>query len=178
MKKVRPGGKSPSAQELAEKINMADHPMISAYLAGPALLRDAVAAMSKEQLLARPIAGKWSTQEVVCHLADTEQLYVHRMKRVIAEEHPTLFALDPDIYVARMACARREVNEELQLVEVTRQQMGRILQCLGPADFARRGIHSEDGPLSLETLLERIVAHLPHHVRFIREKRKALGLID
>jgi hypothetical protein len=49
---------------------------------------------------------------------------------------------------------------------------------LEPADFARRGIHSEDGPLSLETLLERIVAHLPHHVRFIHEKRKALGLVD
>lgn len=157
---------------------MADHPMISAYFAGPALLRGAVAGMSREQLLARPIAGKWSTQEVVCHLADTEQLYVHRMKRVIAEEHPTLFALDPDLYIARMACAQREVDEELRLVEVTRQQMGRILQCLQPADFTRRGIHSEDGPMTLETLLERIVRHLPHHVRFIHEKRKALGLTD
>ncbi len=157
---------------------MVDHPMVSAYFAGPALLRAAVSGMSREQLLARPIAGKWSTQEVVCHLADTEQLYVHRMKRVIAEEDPTLFALDPDLYIARMACAQREVDEELQLVEVTRQQMGRILQCLQPANFARRGIHSEDGPLSLDTLLERIVGHLPHHVRFIHEKRKALGLVD
>jgi hypothetical protein len=36
------------------------------------------------------------------------------------------------------------------------------------------GTHSEAGPLSLETLLERIGNHVPHHVQFIDEKRKAL----
>jgi hypothetical protein len=44
--------------------------LIKQYLAGPDLLRRAIAGMEKEQLLARPIPGKWSTQEVVCHLAD------------------------------------------------------------------------------------------------------------
>jgi hypothetical protein len=31
--------------------------------------------MTREQLLARPVPGKWSTQEVVCHLADYEPIY-------------------------------------------------------------------------------------------------------
>ncbi|HSQ55470.1 MAG TPA: DinB family protein, partial [Gemmata sp.] len=39
-------------------------------LAGPAELRKAVAGMNREQLIARPIAGRWSTLEVVCHIAD------------------------------------------------------------------------------------------------------------
>ena len=35
--------------------------LIDDYLAGPQLLRQAVAGMSPEQLLARPVRGKWST---------------------------------------------------------------------------------------------------------------------
>lgn len=157
---------------------MSINALIDQYLAGPALLRQAVAGMNREQLLARPIAGRWSTQEVVCHLADADHLYVHRMKRVIAEEEPTLFTLDPDLHTPRMACEQRDVDEELQLIEIGRRQMARILQSLQPEDFSRRGIHSTDGPLTLAVLLERVVGHVPHHVAYIREKRKALGMAD
>jgi hypothetical protein len=44
--------------------------LIEEYLAGPGLQRCAIAGMTRDQLLARSIPGKWSTQEVVCHLAD------------------------------------------------------------------------------------------------------------
>ena len=44
--------------------------MITDYLAGPQVLRQAVAGMTQEELDARPILGKWSTREVVCHIAD------------------------------------------------------------------------------------------------------------
>ena len=78
---------------------------IEEYLAGPKLLRDAIAGMSKEQLDARPVPGKWSTREVVCHIADFEPIYADRMKRVIAEHEPTLFGGDPDVFAARLAYA-------------------------------------------------------------------------
>jgi len=64
----------------------------------------------------------------------------------------------------------------LQLVEICRRHMTRILRTLTDADLARRGIHSEAGPLTLEQLLERVTRHLEHHVPFIEEKRRALGL--
>ena len=35
--------------------------------------------------------------------------------------------------------------------------------------------HSTDGPLTLETLLQHITNHIPHHVTFIAEKRAALA---
>ena len=54
--------------------------------------------------------------------------------------------------------------------------MAEILRELKSEDFQRMGNHSEAGPLSLETLLERIIGHVPHHVRFIEEKRKVLGV--
>ena len=65
-------------------------PMIDKYLAGVTTLREAVAGLSRQQLLARPIEGKWSTLEVVCHLADFDPILADRMKRVIALERPPL----------------------------------------------------------------------------------------
>jgi uncharacterized damage-inducible protein DinB len=149
--------------------------LIEQYLAGPDLLRRAIAGMKKEQLLARPIPGKWSTQEVVCHLADYEPIYADRMKRVIALEEPELLKGDPQLFAARLAYDHRDMEEELAIIEWTRKQMVRILRTLTPADFQRRGGHSRDGARTLEVLLQRITAHVPHHIRFIEEKRRAMA---
>jgi len=145
------------------------------YLAGPQLLRQAVAGMSREQLLTRPIPGKWSTLEVICHLADFEIVGADRIKRVIAENEPTLFGGDENVFAARLAYHERDADEELLLIETIRKQVARILRTLKPEDFQRRGIHSEAGPLTLEGFVQRSIKHIPHHVRFIDEKRKALA---
>ena len=153
---------------------MSHDALIEQYLAGPGLLRRAVAGMTMDQLLARPIPGKWSTQEVVCHLADYEPIYADRMKRVIALPEPELLKGDPGLFAARLAYDQRDVEEELALIEITRKQMARILRGLKPEDFQRKGGHSRDGMLTLEELLKRITGHIPHHVRFIEEKKRAL----
>jgi uncharacterized damage-inducible protein DinB len=146
------------------------------YARGPDLLRQAVAGMTREQLLARPIPGKWSSLEVVCHISDFEIVYADRLKSVIAEHEPKLPGRDEAAFAARLAYEHRDLAEELSLVELCREQVARVLRTLTDADLARRGIHTEAGPLTLEQLLHRIIDHLPHHVRFIHEKRKALGV--
>jgi hypothetical protein len=170
----------------AGQISTEDHPMngvalvalIEQYLAGPGLLRGAVTEMTREQLLATPIAGKWSTQEVVCHVADYEPIYADRMKRVIALEEPELLKGDPGLFAAHLAYEHRDVSEELALIELTRKQMARILRALKPEDFQRRGNHSRDGALTLENLLQRITLHIPHHVQFIEDKKRAMGIAE
>jgi uncharacterized damage-inducible protein DinB len=150
--------------------------LLEQYAAGPKLLRESVAGMTRDQLRARPVAGKWSALEVVCHISDFEPIYADRMKRVVAEETPLLLSGDPDKFAAKLAYTERDIDEELTLVDVVRKQVVRILSRLSPGDFARTGRHSEDGPIALETLLQRITNHIPHHVKFIEEKRRALGL--
>jgi hypothetical protein len=151
-------------------------PWIDRYSGGTDLLKQAVAGLTAEQLAARPVAGKWSTLEVVGHLADFEVIGVDRLAAVIAETDPPLPGRDEQQFIARLAYDRRDFAEQLQLVELCRRHMTRILRTLTDADFARRGIHSEAGPLTLEQLLERVTRHLEHHVPFIEEKRRALGL--
>jgi len=150
--------------------------LIDQYLDGTETVAAAVAGMSAEQLNAKPIPGKWSTSQVVCHIADFEPIYADRMKRVIAERCPTFFGGDPDTFAAGLAYERRPIAAELELIAVVRKQMATILRELKASDFQRTGNHSEAGTLTLETLLQRISDHIPHHVQFIAEKRNALGM--
>ena len=150
--------------------------LIDDYLAGPALVRQAVKGMNSEQLRARPIPGMWSTLEVVCHLVDFDPIYADRMKRVIAEDNPVLVGADEKRFAAALAYHERDLDEELSILEHTRRQFARILRALPPDVLQRRGQHSERGPVTLEQLLTTIIGHIPHHARFIHDKRKALGL--
>src|SRR5262249_1489901 len=152
--------------------------LTNGYVAGVEMLRKSVAGMTRERLLARPVAGKLSTLEVVCHLADFEPIYADRMKRVIAEERPTLLGADQNRFAAALAYQDRAIEEELAIIEQTRRQMARILRTLPAEALTRVGVHNERGPRTLEQLLTGAIDHLPHHVKFIHEKRRALGLTD
>lgn len=150
--------------------------LIAAYLDGPIQLRRVVADLNQQQLEAWPIAGKWSTLEVICHLVDSEQAWCHRMKRVIAEENPLLIGYDESRFTAALFYHEQRREEELALVEGMRRQLARILKSLPESAWARTCVHSERGLMTLEEMLEAEVEHIPHHIRHINDKREALGL--
>ncbi|HYV35162.1 MAG TPA: DinB family protein [Gemmataceae bacterium] len=150
--------------------------MIDAYLAGPKTLRQAVRGLTREQQTARPVAGKWSTLEVVCHLTDFDPIMADRMKRIIAEDKPQLLGANEVKFAAALAYHQRDMEEELAIIDNTRRQMARILRTLPQETLSRTGIHNERGPLTLEQMLASATNHITHHVQFIDEKRKALGV--
>ena len=151
-------------------------PLIDTYIAGPRQLRQAVAGMTRDQLVARPVAGRWSTLEVVCHLVDSEQAWCHRMKRVIVEDRPLLIGYDETRFTAGLPYHEADLEHELALLEGMRQQMARILRGLPEAAWSRTGVHNERGLMTLEEMLQAESDHVPHHLAQILEKRKALGL--
>jgi hypothetical protein len=156
----------PTAAELAD-----------AYLKGAADLRAAVAGMTREQLTARPVAGRWSTLEVICHIADFEPVLAERMKRIIAlGDTPLLLAADENQFARALRYHDRDAEEELTLVEVTRRQMARIIRGLTAEQLQAAGVHNKKGLITLEKAIQTAISHIPHHLPFIAEKRKALGI--
>lgn len=148
------------------------------YLKGAADLRAAVKGMTREQLLARPVAGKWSTLEVVCHIADFDPVLTDRMKRILAlhADVPLLLAADENLFVKELKYHDRDVEEELALIDATRKQMARIIRALAPEQFQLQGNHNKKGLMPLEKVIQMAINHIPSHLKFIDEKRKALGL--
>jgi uncharacterized damage-inducible protein DinB len=148
----------------------------AAYRKGVDDLKAAVAGMTREQLLARPVAGKWSTLEVVAHLADFEPIIVDRMKRIIALPDAKLLAADENLFVKELHYQSRDLHEELALIAATRAAMARIIEQLTPEQLQRTGEHSIKGTVTLEKVIQGAINHINSHLPFIVDKRKALGL--
>ena len=110
--------------------------LIDSYLDGSKILRQAVAGMSREQLVSRPVPGKWSTLEVVCHLVDSDQAWIHRMKRVIAEDRPLLIGYDESRFARALSYQERDLEEELAIFEQSRRQLARILRTLPASSWS------------------------------------------
>jgi anti-anti-sigma regulatory factor len=148
--------------------------LIVKYEQGPGLLRDSLSGLSSIQLRTPAPPGVWSTLQVVCHISDFELVYADRMKRVIAEDCPTLFGGDPDVFAEKLAYSQRDIEEELDVIRSVRGSTSRFLKTLAAADFERTGQHSTDGPLTLMTLLQRIAGHIPHHAQIIEGKKETI----
>jgi hypothetical protein len=147
------------------------------YLKGAADLRAAVRGMTREQLVARPVAGKWSTLEVVCHISDFEPVLVDRMKRILAaKEPPLLLALDENHLAEALHYHDRDAEEELALIEATRKSMARVIRKLTAEQLQAQGVHSLRGLLTLERIIQLATNHIPHHLPFIAAKKQALGI--
>ncbi len=150
--------------------------LIARYLAGTALLRDAIARMTPAQLAAHPIPGKMSSQEVVCHVVDADQFMADRMKRTIATDRPLLMGVDGITYLEALKYAERDLDLDLRLLQVTREQMAADLRRLDASAWERDAVHSEIGLITLRRTLLHTIRHLESHVAAIQEKREALGL--
>jgi uncharacterized damage-inducible protein DinB len=148
--------------------------LIAAYEHGLQELRAAVSGMTSDDLHGRPIPGKWSTLEVVCHIADCEQFFADRMKRTMAMDRPLLMGADGFHYPDALGYQQHELEEELRLIEVARQQMARVLRLASQDAWDRTAVHSESGLVTLRQLVLRAAEHLRHHLKFIEEKKATI----
>src|SRR3954469_15176374 len=120
-------GPDPIAAAQRDDGSLSTGDLIAAYESGPRQLRDAIGGLSPGGLRARPVEGRWSTLEVVCHLADCEQFFADRMKRTIATDRPLLLGAEGSRYHGPLRYHDRDVAEEIELFAVTRRQLCRIL---------------------------------------------------
>src|SRR5205823_7674711 len=116
------------------------------------------------------------TLEVLCHLADCEPFFADRMKRTIAMDRPLLIGADGFRYPGPLRYHDRDVEEEIELIRMTRGQMARILRLVPEEAWGRTAVHSETGLVTLRQVVLHAVRHQEHHLGFVAEKRRALGV--
>jgi len=163
------------AMMLGDDGSIGNAELVAAYEQGIDELRSAVAGMTPEQVLARPVPGKWSTVECVGHIADTEIFLTDRIVRTIAMDRPLLMSPDEKLYIERLDYQGFDLDEQLALFKALRRHAARILRAQPPEAWSRTAVHSASGLLTLRQLVLQAVRHLRHHLPFLAEKRAALG---
>jgi hypothetical protein len=149
--------------------------LIDDYERGADLLPRALDGLSRDDLLAYPIPGTWSIQEIAIHLMDSDLIGADRMKRTIAEERPSLLGYDENAFVKNLRYDQQDVDAAAAIFATNRKLFATVLRTLPSEAFARVGIHSENGPEPLERQIKKYVKHLEHHLTFLLKKRALLG---
>jgi uncharacterized damage-inducible protein DinB len=150
--------------------------LIEQYAADADVPAKAIAGLKKADLLAFPVPGTWSIQQIILHLMDSDLIASDRMKRVAAEDRPpTLIGYDETAFAKNLAYDQVSARDAAEVFRLNRLVTAELLRRLPATAFKRIGHHNERGEVTLEGLLQTYVEHVHHHLKFIREKRKLLG---
>jgi uncharacterized damage-inducible protein DinB len=148
---------------------------LASYESGAGKLRAACAGLTDAQINTRIGPGAWSVMENAVHLLDSDLASTHRMRRIVAEENPLLVSYDEDAFIARLPSAEANLAEVLDTFDANRRFTARWLRTLAPDAFARTGIHTQRGKVTLLQIVEIYANHVDHHLKFVAEKRRNLG---
>jgi len=146
--------------------------LIDQYAAGYGAVMTALDGITPEELDAREGSGEWSPRQVVHHLGDSEMTSAIRIRRMIAEDNPSLQGYDQDQF-AEVLFYDRPIEASLEAFRGARASTTPIFQALSEEQWARTGNHSETGKTSVEDSLVYYADHAHNHADQIRRARAA-----
>ena len=137
-------------------------------------LNDVVAKNSTSVLRARPFAGKWTPNEVIGHLTDTEWVYGYRLRLILSEDNPTIVGTQQDAWVTALRYNDCPPRELVDIFRALRELNLATWRQTSAADLKRTGQHNERGPESLETMLRLLAGHDLNHLEQINRYIQAI----
>jgi hypothetical protein len=119
--------------------------------------------------LARTYApGKWSVRFILHHLADSETVFLERVRRVISEPRQVIWVYDQDAWAKGLDCGHLPLDISKSLYEPVRAA---IIHYCG-LHYERNGmlefVHSVTGVRTLKDEFNKVASHNEHHLEQIR----------
>jgi hypothetical protein len=103
--------------------------------------------------------------EQLCHVRDIEiDGYQVRIRRTLAETHPTLASIDTDALVRERAYAQAEPAQVLAAFRAARARTLAMISHLSEAQWARTAVFEGYGPLTLRSLIHYLCSHDQQHL--------------
>ena len=148
--------------------------LILKYVAGYQEVVDSLAGFPEASLPAHPFPGKWSAREIVHHLADSETISGHRLRRLLAEEYPVIQGYDQEGYAILLRYNLRDMAPALEAFRCARVSTAQLFEHMTDEDWKRTGWHTEAGLYTATRWLEIYADHAHNHAAQIRRLREAL----
>ena len=117
----------------------------------------------------RYAAGKWSINDLVGHMADTERIFACRALRIARGDQTPLPGFEQDDYVATADFNRRTLNDLLGEFETVRHASIQLFRGLPDSAWQRRGQVSGHS-VTTRGIAFQLAGHERYHARILREK--------
>ncbi len=145
-------------------------------------LAAAIRGQSEAALVRRPDLKNWAAKEVICHLRDTEELFMARLELIAAMDEPAFGAAGqgaraltidtPDRWAEDRQYLRNDAAEALNTFRKRREGLLTHLRALSPKQWQRGGIHPTRGRMTIDDFATMIAWHDDNH---LDQLRRALG---
>lgn len=130
--------------------------------------------LSHAQLRRRPAPGKWSINEILAHLADTELVGGYRIRMILSRNGTPIQAFDQDIWAGVGNYRRADARVALETFRALRAANLRLIRSLSPQRLRQYGIHAERGKESVMRLIRLYAGHDLNHLGQIEAIRRSL----
>jgi hypothetical protein len=116
------------------------------------------------KLKKRPAPEKWSVQEIVAHLADTEIVGSWRIRAILGAPGTPIQAFDQDAWVTATHYAKRDLRQAVEQFRVLREANLALYKSLTPEQWKHHGMHSERGEETVQHIVRMFAGHDLNHI--------------
>lgn len=117
--------------------------------------------------------GKWSVRELLHHLSDAETVLFDRIRRVISEPRPVIWAFDQDAWAKRLGYTGRPLELSRDIFGATRRGIIYYATIHYDESGDKEFVHSETGIRTLRQEFDKVVNHNDQHLEHVRLALKA-----
>ncbi len=156
---------------------MTTEPILTALAETPPRIAALVAGLTPAQLRAAPALDEWSANAVLAHLRSCADVWGHCIAAIIAQDAPTLRAINPRTWIKTTDYLQQQFQPSLHAFAAQRTQLLSGLAPLTPEVWARTVTVTGAGRPLERTVLsyaQWLVSHERPHVKQIKRIVDAL----
>jgi hypothetical protein len=141
---------------------------IAALIAFPETLRGVATSLSEAQLATPYRDDGWTARQVIHHIADSHINAYVRTRWLLTEDQPTIKAYQEKGWAELPDAKSAPIESSLALITATHQRWTLLLQSLPDEAYGRELVHPQNGPMSLDKLVQMYAWHGRHHLAHLQ----------
>ncbi|WP_103104204.1 DinB family protein [Brevibacillus reuszeri] len=138
-------------------------------------IRASVEGLEEELLQWKPAPSKWSMNEIIIHLIDSNIVNSYRIRKIISEPVTSLATFAHDDWVQNQRLNDTSTEELLAVYEAITRYNSFLLQQLTEEDWQKYGLKGEE-PISVSHIVDKFICnHVEIHLNQIERNKQAFS---
>ena len=143
--------------------------LIEGYIAGKKYMVDLINSISEEKMSFRYQPEKWSINELIQHLIDTERIFMYRCFRIARNDRTELAGFEQDDFIKPSEADLKSKAEILEEFIINRDNSIALLKSLSDKNLSFIG-NANGGDASARSVAFTVLGHDMHHTQIIKER--------
>lgn len=145
--------------------------ILTALAATPPCIAALTAGLAPDQLRATPNPDQWSANDVLAHLRSCADMWGNCIAAIIAQDRPTLRAVNPRTWIKSTDYLAQEFQSSLHAFATQRTDLLAVLKPLADEDWSRSAIVTGAGKVLERSVLfyaQWLASHERPHLKQIK----------